>query len=52
MYRLDRVPTGAHDLEKGGIMIVCSLSLNPEEVNIPHPVHQNNFSGPTGKFML
>ena len=38
VFRLDRVPTTAQDLGKGGIMIACAESLHPQEVNIHHHV--------------
>ena len=39
VYRLDRPATYPQDLEKGGIMVACVESLQPEEVNIHHHGH-------------
>ena len=38
VFRLDRIPTTAQDLGKGGIMIACAEALHPQEVNIHHHV--------------
>ena len=37
IFRLDRLQTSSEDLAKGGIMIVCSSSLQPIRVNIQRP---------------
>ena len=36
VFRLDRLQTNNEDLAKGGIMIVCSRSLQPIRINLQH----------------
>ena len=37
VFRLDCIQTSCEDIAKGGIMMVCSLSLQPVRINIQRP---------------